>query len=529
MKIVNLIQGTPEWHAHRTKYFNASDAPAMMGCSHYERRSDLVKRLATGIQYDVTPQQQRIFDAGHEYEKKAIEIAINVVGQDLYPVTGISDCGLYSASFDGITMIENELWEHKTMNNVLREYFSHYLPSQEANASLLPLMYRVQMEHQLMVSGANRCLFMASKFENILCVEHDHAWYYPDLELRKQIIEGWKLLAEDVANYQHAASPETIVTTVQDALPAIFVQVRGEVTASNLAEFNRVATDSISSINTELETDDDFAQAEKDIKWLKDVEQKTEQAKDHLLSQISSIDDAFKILNRITEFSSENRLQLTKLVKTKKEDVKHQLVQVARTALNEHREAISIEIGIEFYPADIQPDFASAIKNKSLFSKMQEAINNELNRCKIELNIKRNIVVKNLELLNVNEFYSFLFQDKAQIIYKNCDDFEALVKSRIADYEEAQTTIQAQIAEQSAQKAALIELNAPIDDESKLVALRDINAMFAPLSLSAEAIKQISGVLPTKFEKSTKMYKASDVAVICNSLFWHIEVIKKSI
>lgn len=101
MKIVNLIQRTPEWHAHRAKYFNASDAPAMMGCSPYESRSDLVKRLATGIAPDVTAQQQRIFDIGHEYEKKALEIAIYVVGQDLYPVTGVSDCGMYSASFDG--------------------------------------------------------------------------------------------------------------------------------------------------------------------------------------------------------------------------------------------------------------------------------------------------------------------------------------------------------------------------------------------------------------------------------------------
>ena len=30
MKIVDLVQGSPEWHAHRRKYWNASDAPAMM-------------------------------------------------------------------------------------------------------------------------------------------------------------------------------------------------------------------------------------------------------------------------------------------------------------------------------------------------------------------------------------------------------------------------------------------------------------------------------------------------------------------
>lgn len=50
MQIVNLIQGTPEWHAHRAKYRNASDAPVMMACSPNEHRRELVARLATGVQ-----------------------------------------------------------------------------------------------------------------------------------------------------------------------------------------------------------------------------------------------------------------------------------------------------------------------------------------------------------------------------------------------------------------------------------------------------------------------------------------------
>ena len=29
----DLIQGSPEWHAHRAAHFNASDTPAMMGVS----------------------------------------------------------------------------------------------------------------------------------------------------------------------------------------------------------------------------------------------------------------------------------------------------------------------------------------------------------------------------------------------------------------------------------------------------------------------------------------------------------------
>ncbi len=49
MKELNLIQGSPEWMAARTKYFTASEANAMMGESKYQSRSALLKQKATGI------------------------------------------------------------------------------------------------------------------------------------------------------------------------------------------------------------------------------------------------------------------------------------------------------------------------------------------------------------------------------------------------------------------------------------------------------------------------------------------------
>ena len=42
MQIVQLTQGSPEWHAHRAKHFNASDAAAMLGISPYMSRDELL-------------------------------------------------------------------------------------------------------------------------------------------------------------------------------------------------------------------------------------------------------------------------------------------------------------------------------------------------------------------------------------------------------------------------------------------------------------------------------------------------------
>lgn len=53
MKTHDLIQGTPEWLAYRAGHFNASDAPAMMGCSPYKTRAELLREVHTGIAPDV--------------------------------------------------------------------------------------------------------------------------------------------------------------------------------------------------------------------------------------------------------------------------------------------------------------------------------------------------------------------------------------------------------------------------------------------------------------------------------------------
>ena len=110
MQLHNLTQGSPEWHAYRAQHFNASDAPAMMGCSPYKTRTQLLHELHTGLTPDVDAAQQRRFDDGHRYEALARPLAEEFIGQELYPVVGSE--GRYSASSDGLTMDETIGFEH---------------------------------------------------------------------------------------------------------------------------------------------------------------------------------------------------------------------------------------------------------------------------------------------------------------------------------------------------------------------------------------------------------------------------------
>jgi predicted phage-related endonuclease len=75
MKTHTLTQGSPEWLAYRSQMDNASDAPAMMGCSPYKSRDKLLQERATGITAEVDSGTQFLFDQGHRFEAKARPLA----------------------------------------------------------------------------------------------------------------------------------------------------------------------------------------------------------------------------------------------------------------------------------------------------------------------------------------------------------------------------------------------------------------------------------------------------------------------
>jgi hypothetical protein len=114
----DLTPNTPEWLAYRATMFNASDAPAMMGCSPYKTRAQLLREMHTGLAGEVDAGTQRRFDDGHRFEDLARPLAEQIIGESLYVVVGSE--GRHSASFDGLTLAEDTDWEHKSLNDALR-------------------------------------------------------------------------------------------------------------------------------------------------------------------------------------------------------------------------------------------------------------------------------------------------------------------------------------------------------------------------------------------------------------------------
>lgn len=465
MQTHNLVQGSPEWLAYRREHFNASDAPAMMNASPYKTRAALLRELSTGVSPEVTDSQQFLFDRGHKFEGASRGMAETILGEELYPVVGSLD--KLSSSFDGLNMAETIDWEHKTLNNELRACFTRMLQipehRREGEAGReLPLHHRIQMEQQLHISGAEKCLFTASRWsDDGELLEASHCWYFPDAQLRAEILAGWEQFERDLAGYTAPPpAPAVAEGRAPNVLPALRIEIKGEVTASNLAEFKSTALAAIRGVNRHLATDQDFADAEAAVKWCADVESRLDAAKQHALSQTSTIDQLFRTIDEISAEARRVRLEVDKLVKTRKDGIREDVVREARAALQQHAAALAAECAPAALNLAGLGDFAGAIKGKRTVQTLREACDAELARARIALDNQARGIRGNLaafrELAAGREV---LFADLGMLAHKAPDDFAATVRQRIADADRAQERLIAEAKVREAEKARIEEHN----------------------------------------------------------------------
>jgi putative phage-type endonuclease len=424
MNIHSVAQGSAEWHALRADYFTASEAPAMMGASKYQTRTELLTQKKTGFTPEVTPQQQRIFDLGHATEAMARPLVETMIGEELYPIVGTKDNLL--ASMDGATMLGETLFEHKLWNEGL---------ASQVRAEQLDPHYYWQLEQQLLVSGAERVIFVCSDGTNDKFVSME---YRPVLGRAEQLVEGWKQFAADLAYFVIGEAPSIVVGKAPDELPALRIELTGMVTASNLKAFEQSALAVIDSVKTTLTTDQDFADAKKAVKWCGDVEEAVAAAKKQALSQTQTIDELFSSLDRISAHARETRLKVDKLVKAQELLVKTNIKQAAEQALAAHVLTINQTLGRVTIPA-VAADFAGAMKNKRTIASLQDAVDTELARAKIEASQVADAIRVNLSsLAELAVDHTFLFNDLQQLVLKQNEDLVSLIKVRINEHEQAE-------------------------------------------------------------------------------------------
>lgn len=561
MKTLTLLQGSPKWLAHRRTTRNASEAPALMGASPYMTRAELVRQHATGIEREVDDATQARFDRGHQVEPALRALAEQIIGQDLYPVTGVSDDGYLGASFDGVTLDEGVIFEAKQHNAEKRE--------QMLRGQIPPVDYWQIVQQFAVNTDARECLYLCGDGAEATTAQ---------LWIKREDVEqdipklraAWAQFDADVANFvPTAAAAPAAAGRAPDQLPALRIELTGMVTESNLREFREHAIAVFRGISTDLQTDQDFADAEQTVKWCKDIEDRLKGAKDHALSQTASIDDLFRSIDAISAEARAKRLELEKLVTREKETRRGEIVAKARASVQAHYDAINATLGQHalVVPATLPALLGASIKGKRTLSSIKDAADAAAAQAKIDASQVAERTRACIAVLGDFDEHAALFADRVQLCaLKQPDDLRNLARARVAEHQQREAERlereRAQIRQEEADRLAREQAETekksaagapaaqqPLDDAANNAGvatgsrnpspsesvtrgslppafaaapnaafrLGELNGWIAPLSISADGLASL-GIKPVRKQGAAQLYAANDLPRICAQL-----------
>jgi len=471
---LDLVQGTAEWLAERLKNDTASEAPMMMGASKHISRTQLLDSKK-GWTTEVDAFLQKIFDAGHQSEAMARPLAAKIAKSDFYPVVGLLENTRFMASFDGLTMMEDIVFEHKIYNKVLAENV--------LNGVIGPDYYW-QLEHQLLVSGAGKALFVCSDGteEKLYSM-----WYESVPERRAELIAGWEQFANDLETHEPQAKTEKVIAEQSSDLPVISYKMDGLTLNSNLDVFKSSAIALVEKSNAVIETDQDFANAESRQKIFTKAEKDIDGLCDRVLGEVADIDAFVKDLRFIKEQIRTARLAEGKQVKERKEEMRVNIINAALVAVNEYIAEAESEVKAKIPLISIS--ISDAMKGKKNIDSLQNAADTALAQCKVEIEGHAKIARLNIATINeLAEGYKFLFNDWKDIAFKANDDFTALVKTRIAEHKQVEAD-KAEALRAQIQREEEVKAQAKVAAD-KALALEQANDI-ARRSLEADRLKQV--------------------------------------
>lgn len=174
-RIVQLVQGSAEWLAYRRSVRNASESAALLGLSPWMTPYQLWRVKTGRFEPPVTQAMQR----GTELEPLARQAYEAQTGLVMEPL--VLQHGCYSASLDGLTLEGELILEVKCPLRGTRSDLW-----QDVSKGSVPEHYRVQVQHQLMVSGAEMAHLWVFDGQRGLLLEVSR-----DEALMQRIREGW--------------------------------------------------------------------------------------------------------------------------------------------------------------------------------------------------------------------------------------------------------------------------------------------------------------------------------------------------
>ena len=174
MKIIDLKQGSEEWLFWRKTVITATDCPAILGTSKYcsefkcwQKKLDLVKEDPSN----------HFMDRGRDLEPIGRDRFIQKYGINMTPAcVESSKYEFLGASLDGISDCHKYILEIKSGGEKLYN---------TAKEGLIPPDHMHQMQHQLLVTGAEKCFYKVTHEEEDYEIVID---VYPDFNFETNFL-----------------------------------------------------------------------------------------------------------------------------------------------------------------------------------------------------------------------------------------------------------------------------------------------------------------------------------------------------
>jgi putative phage-type endonuclease len=183
MKIIELEQGSDEWLAWRRTVITATDCPVIMGSSPWSTAYKIWQRK---LGYADEIKSNEAMERGKRLEPEARAQFVQRHGVEMIPVVVEStEYEFLGASLDGFYGECNAVLEIKCGGTKLHDM---------ARKGEIPAYYQDQMQHQLLVTRAEKCFYYSYDGTDGICIE-----VFPDPEFEARFMpkarEFWKCVA----------------------------------------------------------------------------------------------------------------------------------------------------------------------------------------------------------------------------------------------------------------------------------------------------------------------------------------------
>lgn len=216
----------------------------------------------------------------------------------------------------------------------------------------------------------------------------------------------------------------------------LIIRLKGEITDTNFDEWKNDLLAKLKTVNTELAGDDDFANAESDVKTIKAGEVALKNAKASALDQASEIQKLFAAIDEVSSEARDARLSLERQIKKRKAEIKDEIVDAGLDAIKAYIEEQSTELQSVKNSWLDRSAFEDEIKGKRTTASMQKAVTGLQVNIKNEIAQREESINANRQVLDkIDDGYSAVFQDKESLLLMDEENLQTTIDERIQYFE----------------------------------------------------------------------------------------------